>query len=77
MWEMSKEHGVKPWEYQNSYDERGCPIMYQEDILVFKWLDEKEALYQYRASKQGSSGKAIGTGGGIQQPAAARSEIRR
>jgi hypothetical protein len=73
MWRLSKDHGIKPWEYWGDYEENGTPILYQEDILMLRWFDQKEAEYEYRQHSKGSgSGFGAKGGQGQQQQQAAQ-----
>lgn len=40
MWILSKQHGIKPWEFNGDYDEQGHPIIYKDDLDALVWCDE-------------------------------------
>jgi hypothetical protein len=73
MWRLSKDHGIKPWEFWGDYEDNGTPILYQEDILMLRWFDDREAEYEFRQRNKsagfGTKGQQAQTPGlGIVMP---------
>ena len=39
MWNLSRRHGIRPWEQSMEYDQNGNPIVYKDDIDSLSFLD--------------------------------------
>ena len=62
MWRLVKKGFLKPYAYFMSYDSRGCPIVYKDDIDLLLFLDslnDRGAEHQRKKQEQMSrlSGK--------------------
>jgi hypothetical protein len=42
MWNLSRKHGIRPWEQSMDYDEKGNPIVYKDDMDALNFLDGLE-----------------------------------